>query len=173
MRKAWSAMAVMVPTLALGGCVLPPAVAIASYSADIVSYAATGKTVTDHAYSAIARSDCSFTRILHAKPICVDEPDERESVQLAGGATAPPDAKPPAVPNSRDAYVTNGSFRQAANAERSLTRYAAFHTAIVPVVVQGEHFQRVVAGPLSNEEVAALKVKIMAAATEGTHRARG
>jgi cell division septation protein DedD len=172
MRKAWSAIAVMVPTLTLGGCVLPPAVAIASYSADIVSYEATGKTVTDHAYSAVARSDCSFIRILHAKPICVDEPDKSESVQVGRSDSAAPDAKPEAEPNSRDAYVTIGSFRQTANAERSVTRYAAFRPAVVPVVVRGEHFQRVVAGPLSRAEAAALKQKIVAA-TDGTHRARG
>jgi hypothetical protein len=163
----------MIPTLALGGCVLPPAVTIASYSADIVSYAATGKTVTDHAYSAVARSDCSFSRILHAKPICVDEPDESESVQVARSATAPPEVKPEAVPNLPGTYVTIGSFRQTANAERSVIRYAAFHPAIVAVVVHGEHFQRVVAGPLSREEVAALKMKIIAAATDGNDRARG
>jgi cell division septation protein DedD len=171
MRKAWSAIAVMVPTLTLGGCVLPPAVAIASYSADIVSYEATGKTVTDHAYSAVARSDCSFIRILHAKPICVDEPDQSEHVQgTRDGAT--PDAKPEAAPNSRGVYITIASFRQTANAERSVTRYAAFRPAVVPVVVRGEHFQRVVAGPLSRAEAAALKQKIVAA-TDGTHRARG
>jgi len=173
MRKAWSAVAVMVPALTLGGCALPPVVTIASYSADAVSYAATGKTVTDHAYSAVARSDCSFIRILRAKPICVDEPDQSEAMQIARGDPAVPDVKPETAAKAPGTYVTIGSFRQTANAERSLTRYAAFHAVIVPAVVRGEHFQRVVAGPLSRDEAAALTEKILAAATDARRHARG
>jgi hypothetical protein len=168
MRRAWAVVAVMVPALALGGCALPAAVVVASYSADIVSYAATGKTVTDHAYSAVARSDCSFIRILHNKPICVDEPGNAPEKKNSGVAAV----SAPTRPGPRDTYVTIGCFVDAANAQRSLARYAEFHAVSAPVTVHGQHFQRVVAGPLSRDQAAALKATLVAAARVN-HVARG
>jgi hypothetical protein len=169
MRRAWSVVAVVVPALALGGCALPAAVVVASYSADIVSYAATGKTVTDHAYSAVARSDCSFIRILRDKPICVDEPGNAPEKKKDNGVAV---ASAPARPGARDTYVTIGCFVEAANAQRSLARYAEFHAVSMPVTVRGQNFQRVVAGPLSRDQAAALKEKLVAAA-RANHVARG
>jgi cell division septation protein DedD len=169
MRRAWSVVAVIVLALALGGCALPAAAVVASYSADIVSYAATGKTVTDHAYSLVARSDCSFIRILHAKPICVDKPgdtpEKKDDVAVA-------EASAPARSAPHEAYVTIGSFTEAANAQRSLARYAEFHAVSVPVTVHGQNFHRIVAGPLSRDEAATLKEKLVAAA-HAKHVARG
>jgi len=162
MRHAQGIGVVVIATLALNGCALPPIVAIASYSADIVSYAATGKTVTDHAYSAVARSDCSFIRILEEKPICVDATTDPS---LAVAANAPAAAAAPhqtPAYASRKVYVALGSFLDNANAERSLARYAAYHPVIESVTVHGEHFHRVVAGPLSPGEAAALKEKMVA-----------
>jgi hypothetical protein len=161
--------------LALDGCALPPIVAIASYSADIVSYAATGKTVTDHAYSAVARSDCSFIRVLREKPICVDEPNGKtKDVMTAGASSAavPMSGAAPAEP-VRTRYIAIGSFVDAANAERSVTRYGAFHPAMLAVTVHGRSFHRVVAGPLSEDEAAALQEKIVAAASPPRHVVRG
>ena len=175
MRKAWSVVAVTMPALVLGGCALPPAVIVASYSADIVSYAATGKTVTDHAYSAVARSDCSFIRILHDKPICVDEPGnapEKSKEIGVAAASAPAPEAPPAVPVAPATYVAIGSFVQSANAQRALVRYAEFHAVSVPVTVHGRHFHRIVAGPLSHDEAATLKERLVAAAP-AKHVARG
>jgi cell division septation protein DedD len=160
--------------LALEGCALPPIVAIASYSADIVSYAATGKTVTDHAYSAVARSDCSFIRVLREKPICVDEPNGKtKDVMTAAASSVPaPASGAPAEP-VRTRYVAIGSFVDAANAERSVTRYAGFHPVMLAVTVHGRSFHRVVAGPLSADEATALQEKIVAAASQPRHVARG
>ena len=172
MQKAWTAVAVMVPALALGGCALPPAVAIASYSADIVSYAATGKTVTDHAYSAVARSDCSFIRILHATPICVDAPAQtraRPSHRAIRScptrrrkrrADAPELTSPSAASANRQCRAPIGPLRGFPRGDRA-GRGA------------GEHFQRVIAGPLSRDEATALKEKIIAAASDARHRASG
>ena len=176
MRNAWRVIHLLIPAALLSGCALPPALMVASYSADIVSYAATGKTVTDHAYSAVARSDCSFMRILHDKPICVDEPNAPLDVQVAQNNMASPavvDQKA-AAPTlvARDTYVRIGSYLDPANAERSRVHYAAFHAVVVPVVVRGQHFHRVVAGPLSRDEASSLKEKIVAAASGAKH-ARG
>jgi len=162
MRIAWSWVAVMMPMLLLGGCALPAAVVVASYSADVVSYAATGKTVTDHAYSAVARSDCSFIRVLRARPICVDEPDTNAKVQVAQMDATVPARKPAAPPDARNAYVTIGCFTEAVNAERALARYAQFHAVSAPITVHGRQFQRVVAGPLSRDEAALLEERLIA-----------
>jgi hypothetical protein len=173
MRNAWHVIQFLIATALLSGCALPPALMVASYSADIVSYAATGKTVTDHAYSAVARSDCSFIRILHAKPICIDEPGAPQDVQVAqNGAASPPvadrkTAEP--IASARDTYVRIGSFLDPANAERSRVHYAAFHAVVVPVVVHGRHFHRVIAGPLSHDEASSLKEKIVATSSGAKH----
>ena len=47
--------------LAIGGCgLVPPAVSIASFAADALSYAVSGKSVSDHGLSLVMQEDCSF-----------------------------------------------------------------------------------------------------------------
>lgn len=60
--------------LALGGCALPPAVAIASYVIDVGSFVATGKTATDHGISAVAQQDCALMRVFEGG-ICREDQD--------------------------------------------------------------------------------------------------
>jgi SPOR domain len=183
MRKAWSWVTLLVAAPALSGCGLPPLVTIASYSADIVSYEATGKTVTDHAYSWVARSDCSFMRVLRDKPICVDPPVKAaKPVQRAAAPVAPAASattmvaerapSPPSSAPKRAIYVTIGSFLATPNAERAQARYAAYHPAIVAAIVHGRRFHRVVAGPLTRDEAAMLRQELFAA-TPGAKPARG
>lgn len=162
MSKLWSFVTIFGAAAGLGGCALPPVVAVASYSADIVSYAATGKTVTDHAYSAIARSDCSFIRILKRKPICVDPPpDTAPGPQLA----AVPDTDVPAAPAAEsERYVRIGSFLDTRHAQEACARYAPYHPAIIEATVRGRHFHRVIAGPLSPSEAEQLRGSLVAAA---------
>ena len=50
--------------LLLAGCGLPPAVVIASYAVDGISYLATGKSVPDHALSAVRQQDCALHRFV-------------------------------------------------------------------------------------------------------------
>lgn len=160
MRNAWSFLTLLFAITVLGSCAMPPVLVVASYSADVVSYAATGKTVTDHAYSAIARSDCSFIRILQEKPICVDTPAESAAPQTAN--VAPVATLAETAPPARDRYVVIGSFLETRNAEHVRARYAAYHPAIIAALVHGKHFHRVVAGPLSQPEAARLKEKLVA-----------
>ena len=160
MRKGWTISLSVAALLALNGCVLPPVVTLASYSVDIVTYEATGKTATDHVYSAVARSDCSFVRVLRGKPICVDPPpptDKAVAVQTAQTNDAEQKthtavASAPAA-QSQNAKVGIGSFLDEANAER---------TVITNVTVHGQAFHRVSANSLSDDEAAALKAKIAA-----------
>ena len=88
----------------LGGCALPPAVAIASYVIDIGSFVATGKTATDHGISLVAQQDCAIMRILEGQ-LCRDDPDYQlaeagvlEPLEPAGPqAILPPSLQPQAA----------------------------------------------------------------------------
>jgi len=65
-------VAVMFAVHGLSGCIvaMPPAVQAASFALDGLSYAATGKSVTDHAISAMANKDCAMARALNGEDIC-------------------------------------------------------------------------------------------------------
>jgi len=54
----------------VAGCVLPPAFSIASFVADGISLAGSGKTITDHAISLLAHRDCRLWRLIQGKSIC-------------------------------------------------------------------------------------------------------
>ena len=60
---------ILVPFL-VAGCALPPALTLASLAADGISYAATGKSTTDHAISAIADEDCALLRAAKEEAVC-------------------------------------------------------------------------------------------------------
>ncbi len=61
--------------ISLSGCGLPPIVTYTSYAADIFSYLATGKSVTDHGISMVLEKDCALLRVLDG-PICIEEVEE-------------------------------------------------------------------------------------------------
>ncbi|MBM3541916.1 MAG: hypothetical protein FJX51_07705, partial [Alphaproteobacteria bacterium] len=79
---------VAAPTL-LSACALPPALSLASLAADGLSYAATKKSVQDHALSAAVGEDCALWRVVTGLAIC--RPNEAESVaaEVAVEADAP------------------------------------------------------------------------------------
>jgi len=56
----------------LSGCIVavPPALQIASMALDGLSYATTGKSVSDHAISKLTSKDCAMTNILKGTDIC-------------------------------------------------------------------------------------------------------
>lgn len=54
----------------IAGCVLPPALTIASFVADGLSMASSGKTVSDQAISLLAQKDCRLWRLIQGKSIC-------------------------------------------------------------------------------------------------------
>lgn len=70
----------LLSALFLTGCALPPAVTVASFVADAVSYVATGKSPTDHAISAVAREDCALLRVVRGEAIC--DPNGEVLVEL-------------------------------------------------------------------------------------------
>jgi hypothetical protein len=61
--------------ISLSGCGLPPIVSYVSTAADIVSYLATKKSVTDHGISLVLQKDCALLRVLNGQ-ICIEEAEE-------------------------------------------------------------------------------------------------
>jgi hypothetical protein len=55
-----------------GACGAPVAVVAASYGADGVSLAESGKTASDHAASMITKRDCALWRVFRNRSICQD-----------------------------------------------------------------------------------------------------
>jgi SPOR domain len=163
----WSCVPSFLPLL-VSGCALPAGVVIASYAADGVSYVATGKSVTDHGLSIATGHDCALLRpILRQKPLCdTGETERGKTVLVENGKNSVPRpgtalaTAPPAAAKNR--YVMVGSYLSADNATRAQARYAGLNSAVVPVDVRGQRFNRVMVGPLSVREAAALKARLAA-----------
>jgi hypothetical protein len=149
---------VVIPAL-VSGCGLPPAVMIASYAADGVSYIATGKSVSDHGISEVTGRDCALWRVIKGKPICKDEPTQRAKpapVEAGQQATLPPETDAAKSGAGRHHYLVLGSFIDRRNAERLAEDSHGRPIAVVTASVDGKLTHRVIAGPLSDGEVARL-----------------
>jgi hypothetical protein len=147
----------------LSGCGLPPAVMIASYAADGVSYVATGKSVSDHGISAATGRDCAVWRIIKGEPICKAEPAQRAHpapVETGQQATLPPGDSAQRVA-ARYRYLVLGSFANPRNAERVADGLSGGRVAVVIASVEGRVTHRVVAGPLSDTEVTRLRQRLL------------
>lgn len=59
--------------MGLSGCAIPPMITVASFAADGVLLAATGKSKTDHGLSLATGQDCSTFRVLAREDVCQDE----------------------------------------------------------------------------------------------------
>jgi hypothetical protein len=122
------------------GCVLPPIIAAISASTEVASYAATGKSLPDQAYSSMTDQDCAALRVFGDEPVC----------RAKSPAVAP-------VALSRETYVTIGNFFDRDRAEQIQSHFVEYHPAIVAVTIGGEAYNRVVAGPLTADEAAHLR----------------
>src|SRR5215472_243032 len=119
---------ILAPIL-LGGCAIPPALSIASYVLDGVSYAATGTSVSDHGISAAAGRDCAMWRLIKGQNPCKGDPTERKEpapVEAGQQATLPTGEPAPIVasaapesasvvattpaPPPRERYLVLGSY---------------------------------------------------------------
>ena len=67
--------------LLLSACGLPPALSVASWALDGVSYLASGKSVTDHAISEVAQQDCALFRVVQGREICEANPDDTQTAE--------------------------------------------------------------------------------------------
>src|SRR5258708_8744317 len=68
--------------LLTGGCGAPVAVAAASYGADGVSLADSGKTTGDHFASMVTKKDCAFWRVLRNQNLCREREGDRDPYQV-------------------------------------------------------------------------------------------
>jgi len=92
--------------LSLSGCIvaLPPAVQMASFALDGVSYITTGKSVSDHAISTITAQDCAMTRVLKGDEICTAQQVEVATL---------PDGTPVQMAADASRDITTGDQDQA------------------------------------------------------------
>jgi hypothetical protein len=73
-------VAIFTIPIALGGCALPIAVSVASYTFDAFSYAVEGKSVSDLAISNVVGEDCSVLRAVGGNAVCHDySPEEQRA----------------------------------------------------------------------------------------------
>jgi len=146
----------------LGGCALPPAVMIASYAADGVSYIATGKSVSDHGISEVTGRDCAVWRIIKGS-ICKDEPTELAEpapVEAGQQATLPPETDRKNLA-THHRYLVLGSFANRRNAERLANDHIDETITVMTASVDGRVIHRVIAGPLTDQEVAHLRQRLV------------
>jgi hypothetical protein len=84
----------------LSGCALPIPIQIASWAASGISYIATGKSMSDHAFSAVAEQDCAIHRIVLGQSMCHEYIIDADGTAVAVGPSAPA-ANLPADPPAR------------------------------------------------------------------------
>jgi hypothetical protein len=96
-RQHRSRLAVLALPILLNACALPASFSIASLAIDGISYATSGKSVSDHAISAVANEDCAMWRALQARPICRDR-DVPETMVAAAPESEVPAAVLAAAP---------------------------------------------------------------------------
>ena len=75
--------------LLLGGCGLPPAISVASWAIDGISYVASGKSVTDHAISQVMQQDCALFRVVQEREICAEGMESLDDGPQILAAAAP------------------------------------------------------------------------------------
>lgn len=80
--------------LLLAGCAaIPPAVSVATWAIEGASLAFSGKSISDHAISAVTRKDCAMWRLLKGEPVCEDYPAENGPARAAVALLPAPPAK--------------------------------------------------------------------------------
>lgn len=134
--RALAVASLLAASLALSGCGLPPILSLASYALDGISYLTSGKSVTEHALSAVTSEDCALFRVVMGTPVCrmggeqtpdgeavvagnfepVDDvgigaPDDAsgDHFELASAAQPPPQRQTTRVPGLRVPGVESGT----------------------------------------------------------------
>lgn len=165
---------VLAPIL-LSGCGIPPAISIASYVINGISYAATGKSISDHGISAVAGRDCATWRVIKGENVCKGDPSERADpapVDEGQQATLPTGEPAPMVASAsstspstaivpRQRYLVLGSYDDLASANEIARQFSDAKVTVFDVKTNGRVAHRVVAGPLNDVEVADLRDRLV------------
>jgi hypothetical protein len=118
------------------GCAGPAAVTVAGVAVDSASYAASGKSFSDHAMSAVSGDDCRALGVLKNGVLCRSRVAEPE-VQVEN--VPPPFAEPPAhesaatVDNSEATFLVLGVFPDWENADHTVVMGRFYNPLIVPL----------------------------------------
>jgi len=102
----WLSLAVL--AVFLSGCALPPAFTVLSLFVDVVSYAETGKTITDHGISLVLKKDCALLRGFKGD-ICI-EPDSSAELAATLAFAADPAMAPRGSGRAQDRWLAELSY---------------------------------------------------------------
>jgi hypothetical protein len=146
---------VLLATALCGGCAaVPVGVKVASLVGDGISYAATGKSLTDHLISGAMHRDCALLRVVQGDSICRRDDSESPDKEahpapvVEGAALASAAPAPAPIPAAVD-YLVVGSFADPLHAKRWQMRYQAFHAMLARDRTAAASRIRVVIGPLT------------------------
>ncbi len=175
MQIKYKTASVLLAATVVSGCAAPIGLQIASWTMSGISYATTGKSLSDHAISAVMESDCAVHRILLDGRLCVSADAVAVDTVLAEAEVSPPTV-PSATATATAAIVAEieqdllarsvaltagepeqvglfavaGSFQERENANIVRRRYD--DAAIAQAEVKGAHYFRVVVGPLQQPQ---------------------
>lgn len=165
MANAWPRILLLIAATAGGGCAAVPAgVKIASLVGDGISYATTGKSLTDHLISGAMHQDCALLRIVEGESICrsgasVSPDSEDHNKQPAAVVVDAVSVAPPPLPAS---YLVVGSFVDPQNAARCRYQYREFHASQAQDRKAIGTRYRVVVGPLAKNNLEVVRRQLSA-----------
>ncbi|MGE5540203.1 MAG: hypothetical protein ACM30I_16425 [Gemmatimonas sp.] len=129
--------AAMLALLSLEGCAAPAALTVAQVAANGATFATTGKSVSDHAMSAVSGQDCSTFGLIESGVLCRDRVAEPEVAVIdAPPPLAQPPARTPLPPrpdNSEATFLALGEFPDFANADRAVVAGRFYSPIVVPL----------------------------------------
>jgi hypothetical protein len=151
--------AILLLPLIMPGCAVPSALSLAGYAVESASYMKTGKTVSDHAVSAVAGRDCQLLHGVTKGQICKGV---KRSKRLAGKVSDDRSAEAPGRQTKSKArqigihrsktpadkwVVIVGIFPDLFIAKKSAAAVAPEKTMIVTAVVDGDVVYKVTSLP--------------------------
>lgn len=172
MANRWPPI-VLLATALCGGCAaVPVGVKVASLVGDGISYAATGKSLTDHLISGAMHRDCALLRVVQGDSICrrddgesPDKEHRKEQKAPVVEGTALASAAPAPIPAPVD-YLVVGSFADPLHAKRWQMRYQAFHAMLARDRTAAASRIRVVIGPLTADGLNVTRHRLKAFGTD-------
>ena len=125
--------------VALSGCGIPPMITVASLMLDAASYGATGKTVTDHALSAVLQKDCALLRGLKGS-VCVAEGSAEAAAKPSGEAETRASRRLALLEEESNRATAHLSARYSVGSEAHATLQSSFATdpSITPTPVPAQ-----------------------------------
>lgn len=110
-RRGVRVGAVALIALAVSACgTIPTPLSVVSYAVDGISYAVSGKALTDHALSAVLEEDCALARAVQGRTVCHEIGDTTgeelyQAVAAVHGEYSPLNTPYPVVPYDSIASV--------------------------------------------------------------------